>query len=241
MIFIFDVDGTLTPSRSEIDPHFHKWFTRWVAHQQTQHNKVWLISGSDYPKTVEQLGQDLVDSVDRCYNCMGNTLYMDGNIQVINEFKLSDKLRTYLTGQLEISPYPHRYGQHIEERPGMVNFSIVGRGAVGSQRTDYYKWDNVNKEREHLAADITAIFKSDEVVALVGGETGLDITRKGWDKGQIISEIHEPVAFFGDKMQPGENDYPLRKALEQHNSGFRHKSHQVSGWIETMAIISEFM
>ena len=241
MIFIFDVDGTLTPSRGKIDPHFDKWFTRWTEYQQQQGNQVWLISGSDYPKTVEQLGQQLVDQMDRCYNCMGNTLYMNGTMTVINEFTMSYELRQYLQEQLKLSPYPARYGNHIEQRPGMINFSIVGRDAVGQQRTDYYLWDKQHGERASIAEKINTQFKSESIQAHVGGETGLDITKTGWDKGQIISEIHEPVTFLGDKMQPGENDYPLRKALEQHNCGLRHRSHQVDGWVNTMSMLSAFM
>ena len=241
MIFIFDVDGTLTPSRSLIDPHFYKWFSRWTAYQQQRQNQVWLISGSDYPKTVEQMGQDLVDSVDRCYNCMGNTLYMNKQTVYERQFDLTPELKEFLELQLETSAYPERYGNHIEQRPGMINFSIVGRGAVGQQRTDYYLWDQQQGERARLTEEINTKFRSLNIQAHVGGETGLDITKTGWDKGQIVSEINEPAIFFGDKMNPGENDYPLRKALAQHNCGFKHKSYHVDNWSNTMSWISSYM
>jgi len=241
MIFIFDVDGTLTPSRGKIDPHFDKWFTKWVKLQHKQFNSVWLISGSDYPKTVEQMGQELVDLVDRCYNCMGNTVYINGDTNVINQFVLTYELRDYLKTQLEISPYPHRYGAHIEQRPGMINFSVVGRGAEGEQRKHYHEWDKANQERAHIAQDINTVFKKERIVAYVGGETGLDITHQGWDKGQILPEIHSPAVFFGDKMAPGENDYPLCTALARDSSHFKHKSIPVNGWIDTMKHLQNYM
>ena len=40
--FIFDVDGTLTPSRQAMDPEFKEWFIDFI-----KANKVWLVTGSD--------------------------------------------------------------------------------------------------------------------------------------------------------------------------------------------------
>ena len=42
MIYIFDVDGTLTKSRNKMDLSFAQFF-----YDFTEHNRVWLISGSD--------------------------------------------------------------------------------------------------------------------------------------------------------------------------------------------------
>ena len=65
--YIFDVDGTLTPSRGKIDPEFLEFFNEFI-----KENKVYLATGSDAPKTIEQIGQDLFNSVERVYNCSGN-------------------------------------------------------------------------------------------------------------------------------------------------------------------------
>ena len=70
--FIFDVDGTLTPSRSKIDPEFKDWFTNFIIN-----NKVWLVTGSDYTKTVEQLGSEICENVVTCYNCQGNDVWYE--------------------------------------------------------------------------------------------------------------------------------------------------------------------
>lgn len=236
MIFIFDVDGTLTPSRERIEEHFEQWFVRWIDFQQSQGNQVWLISGSDLPKTVEQMGQDIVNKVDKCFNCMGNTLWQDGHIKYSNNFILTYELRDYLKQQLASSPYPHRYGKHIERRPGMINYSIVGRGAVGEQRKDYYQWDLKHRERARIAQEINTLFASDNIEAHVGGETGLDISYKGADKSQIMKYILQPAVFFGDKMGKGENDYPLRVALEKVKP-FKHVSHPVENFMDTFRLL----
>ena len=61
--FIFDIDGTLTPSRQKIDPEF-KTFMIYFAIK----NPVYLVTGSDRQKTLEQIGAGLYDSCKRVYN-----------------------------------------------------------------------------------------------------------------------------------------------------------------------------
>ena len=50
MKFIFDVDGTLTPSRKQIDHSFWTFFLKFCCS-----NDVYLVTGSDREKTVEQI------------------------------------------------------------------------------------------------------------------------------------------------------------------------------------------
>ena len=62
--FVFDVDGTLTLSRRKIDAVFQRWFLEFCYD-----NNVYLVTGSDYPKTVEQVGTSIAENVKRVYNC----------------------------------------------------------------------------------------------------------------------------------------------------------------------------
>ena len=55
MKYIFDVDGTLTPSRQVIDPSFEAFMIKFCC----KHD-VYLVTGSDRQKTVDQLGLDTV-------------------------------------------------------------------------------------------------------------------------------------------------------------------------------------
>ena len=48
--YIFDVDGTLTPSRKKIEHEFWAPFLIFC-----RHNHVSLVTGSDREKTIEQL------------------------------------------------------------------------------------------------------------------------------------------------------------------------------------------
>ena len=45
--FIFDVDGTITPSRCEIDNDFAVFFSDFCAN-----NNVYLVTGSDREKNI---------------------------------------------------------------------------------------------------------------------------------------------------------------------------------------------
>ena len=43
--YVFDVDGTLTPSRLTIDAEFKKFFVEWIKNKN-----VYLLTGSDHEK-----------------------------------------------------------------------------------------------------------------------------------------------------------------------------------------------
>ena len=61
--FVFDVDGTLTHARKEMTPEFKTWFLNWMKNKN-----VYLVTGSDRPKTIEQVGEDVVNALTRDYS-----------------------------------------------------------------------------------------------------------------------------------------------------------------------------
>jgi phosphomannomutase len=205
MIYIFDIDGTLTPSRNKMDKNFHDFFMEFV-----KIHRVWLISGSDHTKTIEQIGVDLWTNVEKAYQCSGNQLFQRGSLIRTSDWELPIATKWCLEKFLEQSKYPHRYGNHIETRPGMVNFSIVGRQCTQEQREEYFKWDNEHKERVEFTKELKERYLG--LDAVVGGEISIDIYPNGKDKGQIIDDIDDNFTFFGDRLSPGGNDYPLKRA-----------------------------
>jgi phosphomannomutase len=220
--FIFDVDGTLTPSRQSINTEFKQWFTDFCIN-----NEVYLITGSDYAKTQEQLGDYLLRWPISVYNCSGNEKWSKGELVSKRGWYPPPELYDLLTGWSQTSKFPVRTGRHIEERTGMVNFSIVGRGATLAERKMYIEYDIENRERESIAFQINSQFE--DITATVGGETGVDIHPTGWDKSQILNcfstEEKKHLYFFGDKTEPGGNDYPLALKV-------RH-SYQIKNWHDT--------
>jgi phosphomannomutase len=218
--YVFDVDGTLTPSRSRMQERFRNWFSGWMDHVQSKGDRVILITGSDSVKTYEQLTDEIVNKSDYACFCMGNQITQKGphsEHTIIHDHKFTppEGLYDYLNKCLSESEYTERYGNHIEDRGSMINFSIVGRKAWGIQRTKYYEWDKNSGERISIAKYINENF--DGIGAQVGGETGVDISTKGLDKSQIYTGDNEIIYgdcfFFGDRMDPDGNDYPLAKVL----------------------------
>ena len=126
--FVFDVDGTLTPSRGKMDYEFKAFFNTFCLV-----NDVYLVTGSDKEKTVEQIGEtyNLAKVV---YNCSGNDVYSAGVNVRSKDWTAPKELMDLMHGWLQASSFPLRTGNHIEERPGCVNFSIVGRNATLGER-----------------------------------------------------------------------------------------------------------
>ena len=228
MILLFDVDGTLTPSRGTMDTEFKRFFMQLPNFS--------LVTGSDVDKTIEQVGQDVFEKADYCFNCSGNDVYQKGKQIYTSDWEPSAELIQFLKQCLEASPYTQRYGNHIEIRTGMVNFSIVGRNAVGDQRTQYHEWDNMAKERKDISRSLK--FKFPKLTAEVGGETGIDIAPKGANKSQIIKDFNknDTLYFFGDAMDTHGNDYPLKQVIIDQKRGL---CYAVSNWKDTKNILYE--
>ena len=230
--FIFDVDGTLTPSRQTINPEFKEQFLDFC-----KDNDVYLVTGSDYAKTFEQVGEEVCMKVKRIYNCSGSDVWEQGVNVRSNDWTAPKELYDLMNGWLQGSPFPLRTGNHIEERTGTINFSVVGRNCTLGERKLYVKHDIENRERESIAHQINMEFEG--ITATVGGETGIDISPTGNDKSQILVDFNheDKIYFFGDKMDQGGNDYPLKKALW--NGYYNQKCIKVKDWKEVWKLLKE--
>jgi phosphomannomutase len=222
--YIFDVDGTLTPSRSKMDPTFKSWFIDWQKKHDT-----YLVTGSDYPKTLEQVGQEIVDNCKILFNCCGNEVRVGKLIIHASTWKPPHDLIDALDNELTTSKFPLRTGNHIEIRTGLLNFSILGRNATKDQRKEYVAWDEETNERINIALRLERQFE--DIDFMLGGETGIDIYPTGKDKRQVLNFINNdwPCVFFGDKTLPGGNDYPLAISVDV--------AHRVENWEHTWEIL----
>jgi phosphomannomutase len=240
-IYIFDVDGTLTPSRQKMTKEFKKFFEQWV-----KKNKFYLVTGSDLPKLQEQM--DYLDiEAERIFTCCGNQMWKpDPHIVNIsaeliyeNKFEMSTKLKNTLEVILMGSSYRYRYGNHIEDRGSMVNFSIVGRNCTQEQREEFFEWDKEKGERKKISTFLKYKFK--ELDAVIGGQISIDIYPKGNDKSQILEHIEKrhpsgEIIFIGDGIENGGNDYPLAHLMDNiKGCDWYH----TTGWKETQKILEK--
>ena len=208
MIYLFDIDGTLTPSRLRIDPEFEQFFLQWMKDKD-----VIFVTGSDKDKTIEQVGEKIWTSASRAYQSCGNAVYQGGQLIHKNQFDLDPELKKLLLDFVKWSDCPEQFDNHIEERIGLINFSTVGRSCPQEARDEYYDWDCRNKERETFCKIIEDKFP--ELEATVGGQISIDIYPKGQNKAQVLDDLIGPITFFGDKCEPGGNDYPIAYELEK--------------------------
>ena len=242
--FIFDVDGTLTDSRQPMDKEFQKWFTGFQ-----ERNFVYVVTGSDQLKTYEQLGPIVYNFCDRVYQCSGNEVWEQDKVVYSNDWKISDEVKQFLEEMLQESKFEKRLGLHIDERVGLCNFSILGRGTESSKenkeqynkdRKEYQDYDNKTKEREYICNMFNRRFLETGVSAQIAGSTGIDKMQVGADKRQILKDFADKdIYFFGDMMQPGGNDAPLKDAIVKRNNK-NDRCYKVEGWKSTWSLLKAF-
>ena len=210
MNYIFDIDGTLTPSRLRIDPEFEIFFLEWMKNKN-----VYLVTGSDKDKTIEQVGEKIWTNCTRAYQSCGNAVYEGGKLIRQLDLEVDNEIYDLLDTFVDKSDWPYKFGKHIEERIGLLNFSSIGRSCTQEAREQYYKWDKIHKERKTLCKIIEDAYP--DLEATVGGQISIDIYPKGKNKAQVLQDIKGPVTFFGDKCKPGGNDFPIVERLGQLN------------------------
>ena len=104
-------------------------------------------------------------------------------------------------------------GEIIEDRISQITMSALGQQATPE---DKYAWAEKFKDVRPVYRDKVA----EQLPGLevrIGGTTSTDITRPGIDKaygiGKLIDALDiskDEVLFFGDKLNEGGNDYPVK-------------------------------
>ena len=243
MIYLFDVDGTLTPAKSKIDQAFAKTFYNWQKDKE-----VYIVSGGSFSRLIDQLTRKIIDQTKGVFSCMGNAHYkkikdIDGYsswvLQYKNKFTVA-KPKLFFS-ELERcvmnSDYHTNVGRHYEERTGMVNFSIVGLDATPEQRKEYAVYDKQHKEREQIVKKLSSKYPKLDFV--IGGAVSLDIFNKGNDKSQVIKHFEDKlkdhrIVFVGDRIPFPGNDYALAEALRKHPNG---EAIEVDCWQDTAGLL----
>ncbi len=211
-LYIFDMDGTLTPARLPMTAEFAIRFYEW---QKT--HKSFIATGSDYAKFEGQLPPSVINSFTGIYCSMGNVLKCKGQTVYQKDFTPSAQLLKRLEEFRANTIYPGPlFDNYIEIRIGMINFSVLGRDCPYTERERYSSWDKTHNERITIQQELLREFPDLDIA--VGGSISMDITPKGCGKGQIARHLrqtypNEEIIFFGDKTFKGDNDYELAQEL----------------------------
>ena len=230
--FLFDIDGTLTAPRRGMDISFSMDFLCWMSGK-----RVFLVTGSDKEKANEQMPASILHRCEGLFCSMANEFWKTknkinvenggpGELIYRNEFSPDPFLKEMLLSfqmytKFPIKPKVGGRGVIIEDRPGMVNFTTIGRNASTEERNKYYKWDQEVGERERIAKEVEDRFPTLEV--RLGGQISIDIQPKGYNKSQASQWVREniggKIVFVGDKCHKGGNDYDIVLDIMRNKDG----------------------
>ena len=248
-IFLFDMDGTLTEPRKEIDFNMVRKLKKLSSL-----GDIGIVTGSDFEYVNQQCnflfdlgGVDLNKLL--LFPCNGTKKYVwEGSsfkkkhdadmIEKISKEAYHYILQTTLSYQLMIC-VQHKLpftGTFFHYRGSMLNWCPIGRQADSASRSAWVSVDKEKKIREYFLHKLKEDFTSKKynVEVALGGSTSFDIYPEGWDKTYVIDHLgdYEEIYFVGDKCRDGGNDKALYDIL--HEEG---KSFETSGPEETLEII----
>jgi phosphomannomutase len=211
-IYLFDMDGTLTPARLPMTDVFAVWFRGFI-----KENLCFIVSGSDIEKIKSQTPRDIFENVSGVYASMGNEFYKRGKRVYDKDFNPPRELLILLERYRKNTKYDGTlFPNHIERRRGMINFSVLGRDCPYEERVRYKVWDDKNGERIAIQKSLSQKFKDLDIS--LGGNISMDITPKGYGKEQVAFLLrnefpNRKIIFTGDRTKEGGNDYCLAQAL----------------------------
>lgn len=204
--FVFDVDGTLTPTRQKIDTKFADFFLEFC-----KNNLVYFVTGNEKHHTIEQLGLSIYNSAQLACNCAGNEIWQKDKLIYSHDWKPEIEVLEFLGEILKNYKFTEISGNHFEYRKGMLNFSITGKQCTIEQRNGYKDFDKKTKNRIILSEQIKSKFPNIDVY--IAGDTGLDRYKKDYSKAQVIPKIRtsetDILFYYGDQIFPGGIDYDI--------------------------------
>jgi len=216
-LFLFDMDGTLTPPRQKVEPVM----LAKLKQLKDSGCHIALVGGSDLPKIKEQMTEDVISRFDYVFAENGLVAYKQGKL--LNKTSIKDylseaqlnELISFCLRYIADLDIPVKRGTFIEFRNGMINVSPVGRNCTQEERLAFNKLDQEQNIRPKMVSALQKKFAYFNMTFSIGGQISIDIFPKGWDKTYCLRFLKdfETILFFGDKTSPGGNDYEVYHSL----------------------------
>lgn len=231
VLILFDVDGTLTPARQNIQHEMDNFLTA-LKEKVT----IGLVGGSDLKKIAQQTFppksqlESPLDPIEVCVKRFdyvfaenGLVAYRNGQLlakqNIINHIG-EQKLQTFINfclrymSELEL---PVKRGNFVEFRNGLINICPVGRSCSQMEREQFNRYDSEHKVREKFIEQLKSRFGPDsedpiDLVYSIGGQISFDVFPRGWDKTfclNFVDQSFKKIYFFGDKTFEGGNDFEI--------------------------------
>lgn len=236
-VLAFDMDDTIAITKSPISERMATAFNHILDNFD-----ICIISGGNYNLFGHQfisrldVDEDKLKRIHLMPTC-GTRYYRynestkDWTLQYADD--LTDEEKVKIAKVLEEAARETGYwpenpaGEVIEDRDSQITYSALGQQAAAE---DKYAWDPSGEKRMEIRA--LALDKIPELEIRLGGTTSIDVTRKGIDKAYGMKKLmeangfnKEDILFFGDKLQEGGNDYPVK--------AFGIDSIEVTRWEDT--------
>ncbi|MFT3797054.1 HAD-IIB family hydrolase [Microbacterium sp.] len=236
----FDLDDTLAPSKSPIDPRIGALLLDLAARVE-----VAIISGGQLQQfqtqVVDRLPAADAATLDRLHlmpTC-GTQYYrvQDGATVTVYAHSLTDDEKRRALAAVEEEARrlglwePEPWGEILEDRGSQITFSALGQSAPLAAKT---AWDPTGAKKNALRDAVAARLPDLEVRS--GGSTSVDITHRGIDKAYGMRRLAEvtgipldDMLFVGDRLDEHGNDYPVL--------ALGVACHAVDGWEDTAAYL----
>jgi len=228
-LVVFDLDGTLTPSKSIMDTEMSELVRELISKK-----KVAVIGGGK----LELFKHQFLNELKAPTNLLANLyLFPTTATTFLRYNKGWKRVYSHTLTKAEIasirSAFKHvfaeigyvkpkiTYGKVIENRGTQVTWSALGQDLVkvlGPKGIDIKnKWRD-----EHMPLKLTIARglqkRLPNLEVLAAGHTSIDITKKGIDKSYGLKQIEKylkikigKMLFIGDAIFPGGNDYAITK------------------------------
>ena len=241
MNYFFDMDGTLTPSRSLIE----KGMVEALKKLSEKHNVI-VVSGSKYSQMEQQLKEAVPFVHFKLAQSGNHAIRWDSENPVederlwLNELEWMQKaevykylLETKTAWQLELPNFGLcDWEDLLEDRGCQISFSFVGHHA---DIEDKKKFDPDFAKRKDFLKEYP--FESNSMEVRIGGTTCFDFMQIGRNKGFFVSKLiknqnwrKEDCVYVGDALFPGGNDETVVGVI---------KTMQVANTQETLEFINK--
>ncbi len=242
-VLAFDLDGTLAPSKSAVPDQICE-----ILGELLFHYHICVISGGKYDQFQNQLLTNIKADAKRLerlhimptcgtryyrFSLKSNKweLIYSEDLSPLEKIKITEVLKD-VTKHINIHKV---YGEQIEDRGSQISWSALGQDIVEVLGEEGIRlkeqWDSDNKKKLEIRDQAALMLPNYEVRA--GGTTTIDITKQGIDKAYGMKKLYEQlkispedILFFGDRLQEGGNDYPVR--------AMGIDSLEVSNWHDTV-------
>ncbi|MDO8561304.1 MAG: HAD-IIB family hydrolase [bacterium] len=214
----FDMDGTLTRSRSLIEPEMKQDLISLVESGRD----VIVVSGADVPQMKKQITEELFSSGIYAMSQNGNSAFdKNGTVLWQNVLSAEDKseINKHInTIRLNLKNLFEGADENdlIQNRGCQISLSFIGHHAELERKE---KFDPDSSRRKEVLKQFPLV--SNRVEVRIGGTTCLDYfekgRNKGWNVGQIIKRMDwkpEDCVYVGDALFEGGNDETVKGIME---------------------------